>query len=213
MITGPNMGGKSTYMRQAALIALLAHVGSYVPADEPRAAALLDRVSSRASAPADDLAGGRSTFMVEMTGNGQLILHNGHRAEPGAHGRGGVAAPAARTGRAWPGRQRISSVSASCHAICDSLFRIDCAGRGDSRLRQRAPGRHQPWRPADFHAHGEGRPTRLRGRRSPRSPACRARSSAAPVPTLPNWGNSHASSASPVPETRPAPRPRWLTAA
>ncbi len=73
IITGPNMGGKSTYMRQAALIALLAHVGSYVPA---RRALLgpLDRIFTRIGA-GDDLAGGRSTFMVEMT-EAANILHN-----------------------------------------------------------------------------------------------------------------------------------------
>jgi DNA mismatch repair protein MutS len=65
LITGPNMGGKSTYMRQVALIVLLAHIGAFVPA---RAARLgpIDQVFTRIGA-ADDLAGGRSTFMVEMT--------------------------------------------------------------------------------------------------------------------------------------------------
>jgi DNA mismatch repair protein MutS len=67
------MGGKSTYMRQAALIALLAHVGSYVPADRV-ALGPLDRIFTRIGA-ADDLAGGRSTFMVEMT-EAANILHN-----------------------------------------------------------------------------------------------------------------------------------------
>jgi len=73
IITGPNMGGKSTYMRQTALIALLAHVGSYVPA---RRAVIgeLDRIFTRIGA-ADDLASGRSTFMVEMTETAN-ILHN-----------------------------------------------------------------------------------------------------------------------------------------
>ena len=73
MITGPNMGGKSTYMRQAALIALLAHIGSWVPADNARFGPL-DRIFTRIGA-ADDLAGGRSTFMVEMTETAN-ILHN-----------------------------------------------------------------------------------------------------------------------------------------
>ena len=73
IITGPNMGGKSTYMRQAALIALLAHVGSYVPADRAIIGPL-DRIFTRIGA-ADDLAGGRSTFMVEMT-EAANILHN-----------------------------------------------------------------------------------------------------------------------------------------
>ncbi|MEO7386508.1 MAG: DNA mismatch repair protein MutS, partial [Gammaproteobacteria bacterium] len=73
VITGPNMGGKSTYMRQAALIALLAHIGSFVPA-ERAAFGPLDRIFTRIGA-ADDLAGGRSTFMVEMTETAN-ILHN-----------------------------------------------------------------------------------------------------------------------------------------
>src|SRR6267143_6765749 len=67
------MGGKSTYMRQAALIALLAHVGSYVPADRA-VLGPLDRIFTRIGA-GDDLAGGRSTFMVEMT-EAANILHN-----------------------------------------------------------------------------------------------------------------------------------------
>ena len=65
MITGPNMGGKSTYMRQVAVIALLAHSGGFVPASRARFGPL-DRIYTRIGA-GDDLAGGRSTFMVEMT--------------------------------------------------------------------------------------------------------------------------------------------------
>ena len=65
LITGPNMGGKSTFMRQTALITLLAYVGSYVPAQSARFGPV-DRIFTRIGA-ADDLAGGRSTFMVEMT--------------------------------------------------------------------------------------------------------------------------------------------------
>ncbi len=73
IITGPNMGGKSTYMRQAALITILAHLGSYVPADRAIIGPI-DRIFTRIGA-ADDLAGGRSTFMVEMT-EAANILHN-----------------------------------------------------------------------------------------------------------------------------------------
>jgi len=73
VITGPNMGGKSTYMRQAALIALLAHSGSFVPADSAEIGPL-DRIFTRIGS-SDDLAGGRSTFMVEMTETAN-ILHN-----------------------------------------------------------------------------------------------------------------------------------------
>ncbi|WCE30190.1 DNA mismatch repair protein MutS [Vibrio sp. SCSIO 43137] len=73
IITGPNMGGKSTYMRQTALIALLAHIGSYVPA-EAATIGMIDRIFTRIGA-SDDLASGRSTFMVEMTETAN-ILHN-----------------------------------------------------------------------------------------------------------------------------------------
>ena len=73
LITGPNMGGKSTYMRQVALIALLAHIGSYVPADRC-VLGPLDRIFTRIGA-SDDLASGRSTFMVEMT-EAAAILHH-----------------------------------------------------------------------------------------------------------------------------------------
>jgi DNA mismatch repair protein MutS len=73
IVTGPNMGGKSTYMRQGALIALLAHVGSFVPADSC-VIGPLDRIFTRIGA-GDDLAGGRSTFMVEMT-EAANILNN-----------------------------------------------------------------------------------------------------------------------------------------
>jgi len=73
VITGPNMGGKSTYMRQNALIVLLAHVGSYVPATGARIGPI-DRIFTRIGA-GDDLARGQSTFMVEMSETAN-ILHN-----------------------------------------------------------------------------------------------------------------------------------------
>ncbi len=72
LITGPNMGGKSTFMRQVALIALLAHVGAFVPARSARLGPL-DAIFTRIGA-SDDLASGRSTFMVEMT-EASAILH------------------------------------------------------------------------------------------------------------------------------------------
>lgn len=76
LITGPNMGGKSTYMRQAALLTLMAYIGSYVPA-QAATFGPVDRIFTRIGA-SDDLAGGRSTFMVEMTETAN-ILHNATR--------------------------------------------------------------------------------------------------------------------------------------
>lgn len=71
LITGPNMGGKSTYMRQAALIAILAHMGSFVPADSAEIGPI-DRIFTRIGA-ADNLASGQSTFMVEMSESANIL--------------------------------------------------------------------------------------------------------------------------------------------
>lgn len=76
ILTGPNMGGKSTYMRQAALITLLAHIGSMVPAKSVRLGRI-ERIFTRIGA-SDELASGRSTFMVEMTETAN-ILHNANK--------------------------------------------------------------------------------------------------------------------------------------
>jgi len=73
VVTGPNLGGKSTFMRQTALIVLLAHIGSYVPAERATIGPI-DRIFTRIGA-SDDLATGRSTFMVEMS-EAANILHN-----------------------------------------------------------------------------------------------------------------------------------------
>ena len=73
IITGPNMGGKSTFMRQTALISLLAYCGSFVPAQSARLGPI-DRIFTRIGS-ADDLSSGKSTFMVEMTETSQILHH------------------------------------------------------------------------------------------------------------------------------------------
>jgi DNA mismatch repair protein MutS len=78
LITGPNMAGKSTFLRQNAVIAILAQMGSFVPADAARIG-IVDRLFSRVGA-ADDLARGRSTFMVEMVETAAILNQSGPRA-------------------------------------------------------------------------------------------------------------------------------------
>src|SRR5207248_6053229 len=78
LLTGPNMAGKSTFLRQNALIAILAQIGSFVPADAARIG-IVDRLFSRVGA-ADDLARGRSTFMVEMVETAAILNLAGPRS-------------------------------------------------------------------------------------------------------------------------------------
>jgi DNA mismatch repair protein MutS len=156
LITGPNMGGKSTYMRQTALIALLAHVGSYVPATRA-VLGPLDQIFTRIGA-ADDLAGGRSTFMVEMTESAAILHHATDRSLVlmDEVGRG----TSTFDGMA-PGFCHLSSPARKeplPDAVCHPLLRTDAARQRVRGPRQCASGRHRTWRAHRLPARCRGRP-------------------------------------------------------
>ena len=114
VITGPNMGGKSTYMRQTALLAILARMGAFVPA-EAMTKGPLDRIFTRSGA-SDELAGGRSTFMVEMTETANILNNATDHSlvlmdEIGA-------APARSMVCRWPGLQHATSASTVARSRC-----------------------------------------------------------------------------------------------
>ena len=155
VITGPNMGGKSTYMRQTALIVILAHIGSFVPATRARIGPL-DRIYTRIGA-GDDLAGGRSTFMVEMTETAN-ILHNATARSlvlMDEIGRGTSTFDGLSL--AWAVARHLATEVRAFTLFATHYFRADGAGRGTGGLRQRAPGRHRARRLAGVSARGARR--------------------------------------------------------
>ena len=114
LVTGPNMAGKSTYLRQNALIVVLAQAGSFVPARSAHIG-IVDRLFSRVGA-ADDLARGRSTFMVEMVETAAILNQATERSS--SCSTRSAAAPPPSTGSPSPGRRsNICTTSTSCRAL------------------------------------------------------------------------------------------------
>ena len=156
IVTGPNMGGKSTYMRQAALIVILAGVGSYVPADAAEIGPV-DRIFTRIGA-ADDLAGGRSTFMVEMT-EAANILNNATRDSlvlMDEIGRGTSTYDGLSL--AWACARHIGREVGAFTLFATHYFELTALADELPGLRQRSPGRDRARRPAGVPARGQGGP-------------------------------------------------------
>ncbi|CAI7994529.1 DNA mismatch repair protein MutS [Geodia barretti] len=183
LVTGPNMAGKSTFLRQNALIAVLAQMGSFVPADEARIG-VVDRLFSRVGA-ADDLARGRSTFMVEMVETAAILNQAGERALVISMRSGG--APPPMTGSRSPGPQSSTCTIAtaagrSSRPIITSSRRLPKSSTGspatpcgsrNGRARSCSCTRWRTGRGRSFLRHPRGAPRRLA-----RSGACPRRGGA-----------------------------------
>ena len=131
VITGPNMGGKSTYMRQAALILVLASIGSFVPATRA-VIGPFDRIFTRIGA-SDDLAGGRSTFMVEMTEAAVILNAATDRSLVLMDEIGRGTSTYDGLSLAFACASHIARAAPRVHAVRDALLRADRARGRDSR--------------------------------------------------------------------------------
>jgi len=120
MITGPNMGGKSTYMRQTALIVLMAHIGSYVPATKA-VIGPVDRIFTRIGA-SDDLASGRSTFMVEMTEAANSLNNATDKSLVLMDEIGRGTSTFDGLSLAWACAEHLARKKPIIHTVCNTLF-------------------------------------------------------------------------------------------
>lgn len=173
LLTGPNMGGKSTYMRQVALIVLLAHTGCFVPADAATIGPV-DQIFTRIGA-SDDLASNRSTFMVEMSETAYILHHATEQSIVlmDEVGRGTSTFDGLALAHAIA--EHLLQKKQILQPVCHPLFRADLPARSPRRRRQYAPFRA---RTGTGHRVPAPNPTRSRRkklrhrRRQTRRPAC-----------------------------------------
>ena len=204
ILTGPNMAGKSTYIRQIALIAVMAQIGAYVPA-ESATLGLVDRIFCRVGA-SDDLSRGQSTFMVEMSETALILNHATDRSLVILDEIGRGTATFDGLSIAWAVAEHLHDTigcrtlfATHYHELTD-LAQHQAGRRQLQRGRARMErGDHLP--PQDPPRRGRQDPT---ASRSPASPACPSRSSSAPSPSSPT---SNSTRSNPSRRNR-APRPK-----
>ena len=155
VITGPNMGGKSTYMRQTALIVILAHIGSFVPADKLRVGPV-DRIFTRIGA-SDDLAGGRSTFMVEMTETATILNNATEHSLVLMDEIGRGTSTFDGLSLAWAAAHHMGEKAQAFTLFATHYFELTALAAGTACLWQRASRCHRTQRSTRVPAFGQAR--------------------------------------------------------